>query len=79
MRRTWELTSIHYRREVKRLFASQGLRGRCPVCGSTLEASVVSLTAQPPAARPAPTETAVFHLVNEGGKGRTGGGPGRPG
>jgi hypothetical protein len=68
MKRTRELTSIHYRREVKRAFACQGLRGHCPVCGSTLEASVVSQAAQPPTDRLAPVETAVFRLVSEGPK-----------
>ncbi len=41
MRRTREVTSIHYRRSVKRPvspdFSRPDLRGRCPVCGSTLE------------------------------------------
>jgi len=79
MRRTREVTSIHYRREVKSLFASQVLRGRCPVCGSTLEASVVSVAAQLPTNGPAPVQTAVFRLANEGPKGRIVGGPGNPG
>lgn len=37
MKRTQELTSIHYRRSVKRS-ASRVLHGHCPVCGSPLEA-----------------------------------------
>jgi len=39
MKRTWELTSIHYRRSVKRPATpeTQSL-DHCPVCGTLLEA-----------------------------------------
>ena len=75
MKRTSELTSVRYRREVTRSFASQGLRGRCPVCGSILEASVVSVAAHPPTDSPAPVETAAFRLVSEGSKDESSGVP----
>jgi hypothetical protein len=75
MRRTRELTSIHYRRSVKRT-ASQGPRGYCPVCGSALEASVVNEPAETPGGSPTPVERTVFRLVRGEPEGRPGGGSG---
>ncbi len=40
MKRTLEVTAIHYRRTVKRP-TSRVLHGYCPVCGSPLEAAFV--------------------------------------
>jgi hypothetical protein len=46
MKRTRELTSVHYRRSVKRLASldvqNQSLQCRCPVCSTPLEAILVS-------------------------------------
>jgi hypothetical protein len=46
MKRTRELTSIHYRRSVKRRASvnvqSRGLQSHCPSCGTSLEVVLVS-------------------------------------
>jgi hypothetical protein len=46
MKRTREVTAIHYRRSVRRSASpdlqSQALGDRCPVCGSPLEAGPVN-------------------------------------
>jgi hypothetical protein len=71
MRRTRELTSIHYRRSVKRPSASQGLRGYCPVCGSALEVIVVNEPEETRGSGSRPSERTVFRLVREEPEGRT--------
>jgi hypothetical protein len=79
MRRTRELTSIHYRRLVKRSRASLGLRGYCPVCGSALEVIVVDEPEGTRGGSAKPVERTVFRLAREeieGGACRGFGSPG---
>lgn len=75
MRRTRELTSIHYRRSIKRS-ASQRLHGYCPVCGSPLEVIVVNEPGETLGGGLKPVEETVFRLVREEPEGRPGRGSG---
>ena len=75
MRRTRELTSIHYRRSIKRS-ASQRLHGYCPVCGSALEAIVVNEAEETREGGLKPVERTVFRLAREEPEGPPGRGPG---
>ncbi len=66
MKRTREVTSIHYRQRFRRS-ASAVLHGYCPVCGSPLEAAVTGESDSPDPQRRGcqPEGKVVFHLVSE--------------
>ena len=66
MKRTREVTSIHYRQRFRRS-VSAVLHGYCPVCGSPLEAAVTGESDSPDQQRreSKPEGKVVFHLGSE--------------
>jgi len=74
MKRTRELTAIHYRRSVKRP-VSQELRACCPVCGSPLDVVVVATSnpGDPRSGGHIPEERTIFPPVCEESDGHPGG------
>lgn len=69
MKRTRELTCIHYRRSIKRPASpnvqSQDLQSRCPVCGSPLEAVFISEPEDSQTDRLKAGQTIVFRVVRQ--------------